>query len=168
MAMSTDIPDFIGISEVDDGRFFAGELFQRKFDGLPPSGPHHLVCFHRSPASTIHVLCYAHFHPFGDIILVGGVCTDGETLRQLPLEQRDTLTVFGSLYFHVLKYGFARFADRCEAFFGYCSDARAEQVNLQAGFCKTEHPHLLVNFHKPTHPVMQRALIAKAAAIGPF
>jgi hypothetical protein len=41
-------------------------------------------------------------------------------------------------------------------------------VNLQAGFCNTGHPHLLVHFHKPQHEVMQRALIAKAAAIGPF
>lgn len=168
MAVSSALPDFIGISEVDDGPFFAGELFQRKFGGAPPSDPHHLVCFYRSPAATIHVLCYSHFSPFGDIILVGGVCTNGEALRQLSVEQREALSAVGSLYFQVLKYGFARFADRCEAFFGYCGDARAEQVNLQAGFSKTDHPHLLVNFHKPSHPVMQRALIAKAAAIGPF
>ena len=62
----------------------------------------------------------------------------------------------------------ARFAPRCEAFFGYCGDARAEEVDLANGFRKTGHPHLLVNFHKPLHEVMQRALIAKAAAIGPF
>ena len=47
-------------------------------------------------------------------------------------------------------------------------DARAEEVDLANGFSKTQHPHLLVNFHKPLHEVMQRALIAKAFAIGPF
>ncbi|MGQ0800317.1 MAG: hypothetical protein ACT4NL_09430 [Pseudomarimonas sp.] len=168
MALSTALPDFLSISEVDDGPFFAGALFQRKFGGAPPSDPHHLVCFYRAPVGTVQAVCYAHFRPFGDIILVGGVCTDGEVLRRLPSEQREALAALGSLYFQVLKYGFAQFAGRCEAYFGYCGDPRAEQVNLQAGFSKTEHAHLLVNFHKLSHPVMQRALIAKAAAIGPF
>ncbi len=168
MASSSPLPDFLCISEVDTGPFFASELFQRKFGGPPPAEPHHLVCFYRAPTTAMHVLCYAHFRPFGDIILVGGVCTNGDLLRQLPAAQREAVTAIGSLYLQVLKYGFARFADRCEAFFGYCGDARAEVVNLQAGFTKTTHQHLLVNFHKPSHAVMQRALIAKAVAIGAF
>lgn len=166
--MAPNLPDWLRITEVDDGAFFATPLFRRKFGGEPPDRGHHLVAFYQPAPLTTQTLCYAHFMPFGDILLVGGVCTDGELIRAMPAERRETLMALGGAYLQVLHYGFARYASQCEAYFGYCGDARAEVVNLQAGFIKTEHPHLLVHWHRPQHPVMQRALIAKAAAIGPF
>ena len=166
--MNHRLPDGFCCSVVDSGRFFAGELFERKFAGPPPVDGHHLVLLHRSSAGLTRLVSYAHFSPFGDTILVGGVCTDGDALRQMPSTSSDALVAAGGAYFSLLRYGFARFADDCQAYFGYCGDARAEVVNLQAGFSKTEHPHLLVNFHRPLHPVMRRALIAKIHSIGPF
>ncbi len=166
--MSKSIDDFICISEVDAHSRIMRDLFHRKFGGDPPAIPHHLIALYERVPNELHLLGYAHFLPFGDIILVGGVCTNGNAFNFMSSEQRETITASGGVYFNVLKYGFARFAGQCEAYFGYCGDARAEVVNLQAGFRKTEHPHLLVNFHKPQPPVMERALIAKAAAIGPF
>ena len=160
--------DAFTVSEVDDGEFFAGALFRRKFGVAPPAVGHHLCAFWREAPGRLRMLSYLHFMPFGDIHLVGGACTDGEAVRAMPGELRDALMADGGVFAHALRYGFARFAPRCEAFFGYCGDARAEEVDLANGFRKTEHPHLLVNFHKPLHEVMQRALIAKAAAIGPF
>lgn len=166
--MSQPLQDFVTITEVDNGPFFASELFRRKFGGDPPAAAHHVLAFYRHAPQDLRVLGYAHFMPFGDIILVGGVCTNGAVFDLMSPSQRETITASGGVYFNVLKVAFARFADECEAYFGYCGDARAEVVNLQAGFRKTEHPHLLVNFHKPQHATMQRALIAKAVAIGPF
>ena len=166
--MSHSLPSFVSLTEVDDGPFFVDALFRRKFGGEPPASAHHMIAFLRLDGQRMAPACYAHFMPFGDIILVGGVCTDGSVLRSLDPARQAAINGCGGLYFQLLRYGFARFADRCQAYFGYCGDARAEEVNLSAGFCRTEHPHLLVNFHRETHPVMQRALIAKAAAIGPF
>lgn len=166
--MTATLPSFLTCSEVDDGPFFVSDLFQRKFGGAPPAVPHHLVAFVRLPSQRLAPACYAHFMPFGDIMLVGGVCTDGDVLRELPEAERQAIAQCGGLYLHLLSFGFRRFAARCEAYFGYCGDARAEEVNLAAGFVRTEHAHLLVNFHRDTHEVMRRALIAKAAAIGPF
>jgi hypothetical protein len=166
--MQAEALPFLSITEVDDGPFFVAELFRRKFGGDPPREGRHLVAFHRGAAAEFQVAGYAHFRPFGDLILVGGVCTDGAAFARMTPVERDAIGAAGGVYLQILKYGFAAFASQCEAFFGYCGDARAEVVNLQAGFRKTEHPYLLAHFHKPQHEVMQRALIAKAAAIGPF
>lgn len=166
--MSDDLAPFLTVSEVDDGSFFVEELFRRKFGSAPPGTAHHVVAFHKRAPQQLRVLGYAHFLPFGDIMLVGGVCTDGAAFETMAAQEREAIRASGGVYFNVLRYAFARFADRCEAYFGYCGDARAEAVNLAAGFVRTAHPHLLVNFHKPLHEVMQRALVAKAAAIGPF
>jgi hypothetical protein len=168
MRMPHELDAFLTISEVDAGGFFVDELFQRKFGSAAPRDAHHVVAFHKRAPQQLRVLGYAHFLPFGDIMLVGGVCTDGAAFESMSAAEREAIRAAGGVYFNVLRYAFARFAGRCEAYFGYCGDARAETVNLAAGFVRTPHPHLLVNFHKPLHEVMQRALIAKAAAIGPF
>lgn len=159
---------FLSITEVDDGPFFVAELFRRKFGGDPPREGRHLVAFHRDADALLQVAGYAHFRPFDDLILVGGVCTNGAAFARMSAAERDAIAAAGGIYFRILKYGFANLASQCEAFFGYCGDARAEVVNLQAGFRKTGHPYLLAHFHKPQDEAVQRALIAKAAAIGPF
>jgi hypothetical protein len=82
--------------------------------------------------------------------------------------QRDALYAAGGTWFLILKYAFAHYADRCDAFFGHCGDERALEVALAAGFEQTEHQHLIVHWHKPLHEVVRRALVAKAHAIGPF
>ena len=163
-----NLPGTLTITEVDIGGFFINELFRRKFSADAPSVGRHLIMFHRTAEGAIRAVCYAHFMPFGDIMLVGGVCTDGDVIRQMTDQEQAALRAAGGAYHLLLRHGFQHFAADCEAFFGYCGDARAEQVNLMSGFEKTQHEYLLVNFHKDVHPVMQRALIAKAAAIGPF
>lgn len=167
-ALPEALRDFIVLTRVDEAAPFVAELFERKFAAPAPAAGHHMLALHRVAPQQLRVLGYANFLPFGDIMLVGGVCTDGEALRAMDATQREAVTAAGGIYLSLLRHAFARLADQCEAYFGYCGDARAEQVNLQAGFVRTVHPHLLVNFHKPLHEVMQRALLAKAAAIGPF
>lgn len=166
--MTDALADFLSITEVQDGPFFVEELFARKFGAPAPRLAHHVVAFYKAAPQQPRVLGYAHFLPFGDIMLVGGVCTDGCAFEGMPAAHAEALRAAGGVYHQVLRWAFAHYADRCEAYFGYCGDARAAEVNLRSGFCRTAHPHLLVNFHKPLHEVMQRALIAKAAAIGPF
>ena len=160
--------DFVRISEVDDGDFFAGELFRRKFGAPPPVQGHHFVAFLKNAENRFQAAGYLHCHEFGDIVLVGGGCTDGHQLRTLDAPQSHAVNEAGGILFNLLGYAFHHLHNRCDAFFGHCGNARAEAVDLRAGFVKTEHPNLLVNFHKPLHEVYQRALIAKAVAVGPF
>lgn len=154
-------------SEVDNGSVFAAALFQRKFGALPPNTGHHFVAFQRGEQG-FQVAGYTHFAPFGDIMLGGGACTDERILRRMTSIQRAALAESGGVYFLLLQHALQKLSGRCDAFFGYCGDKQAEAVDIRAGFVKTQHPHLLVYFHKPLHEVFRRALIAKAAAIGPF
>ena len=46
--------------------------------------------------------------------------------------------------------------------------ARALVVAQAAGFIKTEFPPIIVNWHKPLHENIRRALTAKVVALGAF
>jgi len=172
--MSDSIPaalrDRLIITEVDAhaGEFMVGDLFRRKFASDPPDVSHHIVALYRADDGGLHVAGYSHMRPFGDIYLSGGSCSNGEVIRRMTDAERDALYAAGGTWHLILKYSFARFADRCDAFFGHCGDRRALEVALGAGFEMTAHQHLIVHWHKPLHEVVRRALVAKAAAIGPF
>lgn len=160
--------DYIGITEVDDGELFVAPLFRRKFGDPPPDVPHHLVAFHRREDGSAALLGYSHMRPFGDIYLSGGSCTNGDAIRAMPPAQREALSAAGGIWYWILKYAFAKYADACEAFFGYSGDARALEVTRLAGFVDAGHPHLIVHWHKALHENVRRALVAKAHALGPF
>lgn len=162
------IRPFLHLTEIDSPRLLVEDLFRRKFGDPPPDVPHHLAAFHVDAGGAARLLCYSHMRPFGDIFLSGGSCTDGNTYRAMPEAQRAALDAAGGPWHWVLKYAFRRYADRCEAFFGYSGDARALAVCRAVDFLPTGHPHLIVHWHKPLHEVMRRALVAKAHAIGPF
>jgi hypothetical protein len=159
---------FLLVTEIDDSALIVEPVFRRKFGQPPPTMPRHLGAFHIDSEGAARLLCYSHMLPFGDVYLSGGSCTDGAVYRAMPDEQRQELTEAGGPYLWVLKHAFAKFAGDCEAFFGYSADARALEVAAVAGFEATDHPRIMVHWHKPLHEVMRRALIAKAAAIGPF
>ncbi len=162
-------PDFLLISEFDDPQAVAGELFQRKFGHPIPDWRHDVVAFaRRSSDAALVPISYAKFAPFGNVILVGGCCTDGRAFAHLDQAQKDALTAAGGPMAQLLRYGFSRFADSCDAYFGYCGDARAWEVDLSAGFEPTGHDKLLVHWHKPLNDQMRRGLVAMAHAIGAF
>lgn len=159
---------FITLSEIDHADFLISDLFRRKFGHPPPDMPRHLVGFYRDASGGLHLAGYSHMMPFGDVYLSGGSCSNGDTMRLMQPGERDALRGAGGLWFYLLKYAFRKYADCCDAFFGHCGDPRALQVALQAGFIQTEHQHVIVNWHKPLHPNIQRALLAKVHALGTF
>ena len=164
--MST-LPDSIVITEVARGNVFGDAIFQRKFQSSPPEDPHHIVGFYRRH-STFTPISYVHYRPFGDICLVGGACTDGRVFSMMDSAEASAIAASGGVYLHLLAYAFDRFKEDFFAFFGHCGDKRAEEVDLQAGFEKTGHDHLLIYQPKPLLDIVRKALIAKAHALGPF
>lgn len=162
------LDEFITISELDDARPFFDELFRRKFGDPLPAERHHFGIFYRTAQGAFLPLSYLHFMPFGDIILVGGLCTDGRVFGQMAEDQRRRVSEAGGVMVHGLRHAFVRLADACDAYFGYCGDPRAYEVDMQAGFEPTAHDKLIARWHKPLDPVRRRALVAKAFAIGPF
>ena len=156
------------VTEVADGAFFAAPIFRRKFNEDPPSFPHHLVTFYRESELSHVPLSYVHFRAFDEVMLVGGGCTDGRGFARMSEAEREHVRAGGGLLLHALRYGFTRFADRCEAYFGYCGDARAYEVDMAAGFVPTQHHFLIAHWHRDLPAARREELIAKVHAIGPF
>ncbi len=159
---------FLTISEVDDGDFLAGALFQRKFGSAPPDFGRHLVALYRDDSGAHHVAGYSHMRPFGEVYLSGGSCSNGATIQRMSPAQRDAVYAAGGVWHLVLQYAFHRYANECDAFFGHCGDRRALEVAFGAGFVAAGPEHLIAYWHKPLHENIRRALIAKVAALGPF
>jgi len=159
---------FLTITEIDDAEFLAGALFRRKFAEPPPDMGRHLVALYKAGDGSVRVAGFSHMRPFGDVYLSGGSCSDGETIRAMSAAHRDAIYAAGGVWYLIAKYAFEKFADDCDAFFGHCGDKRALEVTQAAGFVKTEHPPVIVHWHKPMHENFRRALLAKVVALGPF
>ena len=160
--------EFLSVTVLDDAEPFFGALFRRKFGDPIPTFPRHVGGFYHATEGQFMPLSYLHFTPFGDIMLVGGLCTDGRVFERMSAMQREQIRAAGGVMVHALRHAFVRLAGECDAYFGYCGDPRAWEVDMQAGFEPTEHEKLIVRWHKPLDPVRRRSLVAKAHAVGPF
>jgi hypothetical protein len=164
------IAPFVQISEVDQGSFFAAELFRRKYGDPIPTFGHHVVAFYRRYDGTLLVASYCHLWTQGAIGLVGGACTDGEVLRATRPRERELVNEAGGLLRQTLRFFFftPRFCEAVEAFFGHCGDRRAREVVFPAGFAESGIEHLIVRFTRDLAPERQQELVHQAHAIGPF
>lgn len=162
------LDDIVIITEVADGPAVAGALFRRKFAQDLPDFDHHVVAFARTPDGRGETLSYLHLWLRDDVCLVGGGCTDGQAIARLPAAHRERIHAANGLLLQTLRFSFARYADRCEAFFGYCGDARAMAVDLEAGFVPTVHERLLVHWHRPLPAARREELVQRVKDLGPF
>jgi len=153
---------------LDDATAEFGALFERKFGHALPQWPHHVVSFYRRDDGALVPLSYSKFFHFQNVMLVGGCCTDGRAYAAMTDADRDALAASGGSMVHVLRHGFARFADECEAYFGYCGDPRAWEVDIAAGFEPAGPDKLLVHWHKEQNATTKRSLVAMVEAMGPF
>jgi len=167
--MDPAIESFLVFADVFRGDRLARDLFVRSFGGEPPSFGTHMIAFNRNPGGTLSLLGYVHLWTRDGIGYIGGVCTDAQALRRMPASDRLALqSSGGGVYYHLLRHTFDRFAGALDAYAGYCGDARALQVNLQAGFVATRHPHLLIRPNRPMDAARLEALVEQAHAVGPF
>jgi hypothetical protein len=167
MAIEPSLSQFLQIAEVDPGPFFSADMFDRKYRQKPPDYPHHLVAFYKKSFDQFVPAGYLHINPYGDVALVGGGLTDGRAFAHMSEIEKATITDAGGILFLMLRHAFHRFR-YFDAFFGYCGDARAEEVDLRAGFVKTDVPMLLVKWNRELPALTQRSLTAQVSALGPF
>lgn len=157
------------VTEVDSAASLAGPLFAARFRGAaPPDRGRHFVTLAEAAPGCWALLCYVHFQPFGDTCLGGGACTDTSILRELPGTTLEALRAAGGPYAQTLRYALDKMAKEFFAFFGHTSDARATKIDLEVGFRHTTVEHLLIYTPAPIDDTLERALIAKIAAVGPF
>ena len=160
--------DFLRIEVVEDGAFFAGDLFRRKYGHPPPDFGRHIVVFHRGESRALHVASYLHVWTQGSIGLTGGACTDGEVIRRMSAAQRSAIESSGGILAHTLAYAFVRYEKDVDAFFGHCGDRRALEVIPNVGLLPTEAPHLFVRWSAELDEATRRRLIDQAVKLGPF
>lgn len=162
------IDDILLVTEVDRGPDFAGELFRRKFAQELQDVDRHVVAFYRQAPDRFVLLSYMHYWLRDDVCLVGGGCTDGRAFAHVAPADAQRIRAAGGVMLQTLRFGFRKYAPRCEAFFGYCGDARAWEVDMAAGFVPTQHPHLIVHWHRELPPARQAELIERVRGFGPF
>lgn len=156
------------VIEVSDGRFVAGAIFERKLGGELPDYGRHLVAVYRQSPFCLVPLGYLNILEHERVALVGGGCTDGRAFAQVPDEHCRAIRDRGGVLYALLRHAFTELADDYEAFFGYCGDARAEEVDLKAGFSHTRHPQLLAHFHRTLGEERERELTDRVFALGQF
>lgn len=162
------VRNWLTVTEVDDGAFFAGELFRYKYAQTLPDFGRHVVAFYRNEDGTYRTLSYLHFWRQGRIGLIGGGCTDGRVMRAIPAPHAAQINAIGGVLRYTLLYAFSRFAGDIDAFFGHAGDARAREVDLAAGFIETDDKHLLIRPARVLKPAEERALFEQALALGNF
>lgn len=155
------------VQEVANASFFAGELFDRKFHAPPPDVPHHYVSFYRAAPPDIRVVGYVHFSEFEDSYLCGGLVIDDRLYRRMPVSHRKAIRNCGGIAEHLMKVAFARLS-HAAAIWGYVGDTRAERVDKRVGFCRTEHPYVMVCWMRDLPEADKRARWSRVVSLGPF
>lgn len=160
--------DDILITTVEDGPFFIGDLFQRKFAHPAPRHGNSVVCFYRKNWRQFIPVCYVNFTLYDEVMLGGGAVTDALAFRHMPKNLIGNVKESGGIYLHMLKFCIHEFRNDCEGYFGYTGNKLALEVDLLAGFEPTRYEHLIAHFHKPITPERRNFLIDKVHAVGPF
>jgi len=168
-APDPSIGDIIHFSEVTGGRFFAAELFRRKFGAAPPDVGRHFVALYRPGGGSdeLRVLGYVHQNPYGDSYLTGGFCIDELAYRRMPPSHRSQLRAEGGIAEKLMRYSLASLPEAV-VFWGYVGNSQARNVDLRVGFESLDHAHLMALWNKPLTPREKATRIQAVKAVGPF
>lgn len=166
--MSKRVEDFIVVSEVDAGPAFAEPIFQRKYAASVPDYPEHVVTFWKRDDGSFVPVSYVHFLRHGDMMLIGGACTDGEVLRRMSAEERAAIDAAGGVNAMATRYSLKRYGPQCDAVFGHCGDARSFDILMRCGFQPAREPYLVAYWPRSLTDARRQALIEQAHALGEF
>lgn len=162
------IADLVDVVELDDAAAAreVGPLFRRLFGDALPDFPRHFVLRYVAGGEPVP-LAYAHFTPWEDCYLGGGMAFDERAYRRLPAGHRARIRAAGGVTEFLLRRIRAMLADAV-ALFGHVGEPRAERVDLRSGYERTSHPHVIVCWQRALPPSERDALLARVAALGPF
>ena len=161
-------PECLYCTELDDGFLVAGHIFQKKYALSAPQVPRHFVAFYRTPERLLVPLCYLHHKPYKNVFLVGGACTDGDAFAFVSEQHKELLRSTPGVFYFLLRHAFEKLQDQCEAFFGYCGDPRALEVDLQAGFEATDREYILIYAPNGLSGERRSQLLDEIASLGAF
>lgn len=159
-------PEYFTISEVTDGMFFGQEILKRKLAVNVQDFGRHVIAFYKHNPKHITPLGYQHIAEYETVALLGGGSVDGLSFKDIPEEVCDDLRRKGGVLYLLLTHVFREYADLYEAFFGFCGDARAEQIDLRAGFNYTGIPMLLAKYREGISEDRKQELLDSVVKLG--
>ena len=162
------IADLVEVVELDDAQAAreVGALFRRVFGDELPAFPRHFVLRYLGSGAPVP-LAYAHFTPWEDCYLGGGMAFDERAYRRLPAAHRARVRAAGGVTEFLLRGIRAKLSDAI-ALFGHVGEPRAERVDLRSGYERTAHPHVIACWQRDLAPPERDALVARVASLGPF
>ncbi len=171
----------IRIIRTESAAFFAADLFMECFGspfplprdncGLPiPTPPENwrqYVAFYRWSESHFEPVGFCNFIRHGEVYLEGGMCVKNGFYRRLPRHHWQECKSRGGIAQLLMEQAATELTD-CVAWFGYCGDAMAFEVDKRVGYVETSHPNLIVKWFQQVSADRQKKLVDSIAQIGPF
>jgi hypothetical protein len=142
----------------------AKALFVSAFGAPPPDFPIHFVARYRRTGAAAAYVHYTEHLP--GVYLCGGLCVDTPIYRQMSSVERNAVKERGSLSRWLLNESIKRLR-RKSAVFAYTGNVMSQRDGLASGFIRTDHPHLIVQWHGAA-PAIRPDLTARIAGLGPF
>lgn len=161
--------------------FFAADIFQECFGSpfpiptescdltipVKPENWRQYVAFYRWSETHFEPVGFCNFIRYGEVYLEGGMCVKKGFYRRMPRDHWQQCRLRGGVAQIMMEEASKELND-CIAWFGYCGDKMAFEVDKRVGYETTRHPHLIVKWFLQIPASQQSELIDSIIAIGPF
>ncbi len=137
--------------------------------GVPiePADWRQYVAMYRWPDGQEECVGFCNWIRYKDVYLEGGLAVKRDFYRRLDREHFVACRMRGGIAQIVMEAAATELND-CVAWFGYCGDAKALQVDLRVGYVQTEHAFVIVKWMRELSVADQRQWIDEVIRIGPF
>jgi hypothetical protein len=176
-----DFNEHFRVIRTETAAFFAADLFRECFGspfpvpiddcGLaiptPPENWRQFVAFYRWSETHFEPVGFCNFIRYGEVYLEGGMCVKKGFYRRLPKDHWLQCKSRGGVAQILMETASKELSD-CTAWFGYCGDKMAFEVDKRVGYEPTHHRHLIVKWFSQPPTQRQHELIDLIGKIGPF
>ena len=177
----TTFNNALKVFESKDAATYAGALFQESFNSafpvpaayrildtqIQPQDWHQFVAVYTWADGTEECVGFCNWVRYKDVYLEGGLAVRKSFYRRLPKAHFSECSARGGIAQIVMETAATHLTD-CDAWFGYCGDAKAMQVDLRVGYVRTAHPYLIVKWMRTLPALQMQAWIDDVTRIGPF
>ena len=177
----TKFDEAINIFETRDAASYASALFRASFNSAFPVPAAHrileteiqpedwrqFVAIYTWPDGTDECVGFCNWIKYKDVYLEGGLAVQKSFYRRLPKPHFVDCAARGGVAQIVMETAAATLTD-CDAWFGYCGDAKALSVDMRVGFVRTTHPYLIVKWMRHLSGSEMQDWITDVTNIGAF
>jgi len=159
--------DLIRVEEVEDGAFFAGEIFRQAFGDELPGFSSHLVAFYQAARNCFVVVGYVHCTVRDDLCFCGGLVLDERAIRRMPASHQTALRSSGGVGRRLLDEASRRFA-QLPALWAMVGDEPMRETFHSAKFEAAPAPNLMVRWHADSGDSARAEVLRRVIDVGSF